>query len=220
MLPDVQLSPWPDRALVLVDPSAELPTDELAAHATELARQLLPKVTGTLAASIRSISGPNFFGIYFPDRRAWYLERGTRPFTMRSLSGKTVPMWVDDPTGKERRANPKAKTRLTVDGRNQVLIFRRVGTKTQDRRTRYPGAPGRIARREAGHPFTTPGRVAGRIARGNVGVAWRNPGIQGRQNLQAALSFCAEEYWLDADRMFFVDSASFYSLMRSTGGVA
>ena len=41
----------------------------------------------------------------------------------------------------------------------------------------YPEAPGRIVRREAPRPMTRPGAARWQVARGNVGVRWRHPGI-------------------------------------------
>jgi hypothetical protein len=231
LLPEVQMSREPDRILVLVDPDLDVDTEMLSTQAIDAARQLMPKVTGMMASTLRPISGDQYFGIYFPDRRVWFLEQGTRPFTMRNLAGKTIPMWINDPTGVERRNNPKAKTRRTVDGRDQVLIFRKAATPGQRRNvTRkgpggasrvvsvpasYPGAPGRIARREAARPFTTAGRTGGQVARGNVGVRWRHPGTVGRQFLNAALSITAWQEGLDPTGIYLVDGVTIYSLLRS-----
>lgn len=204
-------------------------TEELAEQAVYLARLRMPKVTGRTANSLQPIFGDGFFGIYFPDRQTWFLEQGTKPFTMNSLHG-TIPMWIDDPTGSERKANPKAKVRTTKDGRTQVLIFRRVakkGTrksvirKTKDGRTlrvtvpaSYPGAPGRIIRREANRPLTTAGRVAGQVARGNVGVRWRHPGIVARQFLNSAIAGAALDNGVELIPVYVCDNTTFFSLIR------
>lgn len=231
LLPEMHLSQRPDRIVALVEEGED--TDLLAERAIELAQEVMPKVTGYLTTTLRPIMGPNYFGIYFPDRRVWFLDQGTRPFTMHQLAGKTIPMWIDDPTGAERRKNPKAKTRRTIDGRLQVLIFRRVGTRegAQARkaskvvkllssgarvaRYSYPGAAGRIARREAKKPMTSPGRTGGRIAKGNVGVAWRHPGLTGRQFLNFAVMASAEESGLDLPHVYLTDGATFFPLVRS-----
>jgi hypothetical protein len=230
ILPEMRMCAEPNRIVAIVEDGE--PTSELAARAVAAAQEVMPKVTGHLAGTLRPIFGSNFFGIYFPDRRIWFLEQGTRAHTMHSLAGKTVPMWIDDPSGSVRRENPKAKVRTTVDGRTQVQLFRRVGTKSGYRawqskvirmtrsgvrvaRYKYPGAAGRIARREAAKPLTSAGRTGGRIARGNVGVAWRNPGIQGRQMLNFAMTIAAEESDIDLTHLFLVDEATFSPLVRA-----
>jgi hypothetical protein len=223
LLPENRLCREPNRIIVI---GAGTFTSDMATEATNVARSVMPKITGYLSTTLRPIYGVGWFGIYFPDRRVWFLEQGTRPFTMRSLQGKTIPMWVDDPTGTERRANPKAKVRITVDGRTQVQIFRRVGVKGAARGAkvttgayglrvaRYPGAPGRITRREASAPLTTAGRTGGRIAKGNVGVAWRNPGLDARFFLNMAMTSVAAEHGIDADAVYLADEATFYTLVR------
>ena len=229
-LPEQRLCAEPDRMLIMVDAQDLLDTQFMADSAVNLARRLMPKVTGALAFNIPPMHGINFFGIYFPDRRVWFLEHGTRPFTMNRLAGKTIPMWVEDPDGSLRRANPKIKQRTTVDGRLQVLIFRRVAQKGERRRVvrraagggtrivhvqaHYPGAGGRIARREAHPPLTTAGRVQGRIARGNIGVWWRHPGIHPRMFLNAALTATAIDWGLQPDGVYIADAPTFYPLVR------
>jgi hypothetical protein len=237
LLPEAQSCQTPDRMLILVDPQAGVDTALLADRALYTARRVMPKVSGYMATTLHPISGANFFGIYFPDRRVWFLERGIRPFTMRSLVGKTIPMWIEDPTGTERKANPKAKTRRTVDGRTQVLIFRRVAQhgqrkmvsrKAPDGTLRpvsvpasYPGAPGRIRRREAAAPHTTPGRIGGRIARGNVGVRWRHPGTSARNFLNYAMADTAWAEDLNPPVLWLADAVSLFTLTRrAAGGVA
>jgi hypothetical protein len=234
LLREHQLSPAPDRILILVDPDAGIDTMLLGDQAVYAAREVMPKVTGHLVTTLVAIYGDNFFGIYFPDRRVWFQEQGTRAFTMTSLQGKTVPMWIDDPTGAERRANPKAKVRTTVDGRSQVLIFRRAGVKGTRRMaprrgpggttrrvsvpTSYPGAPGRIARREAAEPFTTPGRVGGRITYRNIGVRWHHPGITGRRFLNYAVTITAAANGVDAEAVYLADSTTLFTLLRNASG--
>jgi len=182
----------------------EVPIDRatgyrLAMIAVEQARALAPKLSGDSARRFAPTSGDGFFGIRWLDAHVFYQEIGIRAFTMRSLAGKVVPMWINDPTGSERKKNPKARTRVTESGKVQVLIFRRAATFGERRQVtqpdgterdvpaHYPGAPGRIFRREAAAPWTTPGRVGGRIAMGNVGVWWRHPGLGPRGFLSEGL---------------------------------
>jgi hypothetical protein len=169
--------------------------------AVRIAQYSAPKLTGLGAKNIFPLWGPGYFGVHFMEHM-WFQNVGVRPQTMRWLAGKTIPMWIDDPTGAERRKNPKAKTRRTESGKIQVLIFRRAAlpgqrktvkktvggvTITRDVPMSYPGAPGRIALREAPSPYTTPGRIAGRVAQGNVGVRWYFPGLAPRNFLDNAL---------------------------------
>src|SRR5207302_2685404 len=140
----------------------------LARHARDYARNHAPKLSGAMAGGIRAIWGRGWYGLSWRLDRVWYQEAGTRPRTMWSLEGKTIPMWIDDPTGKERQENPRAKTRVTKSGKAQVLIFRKA---------KGVGSPGRISLREAPRPHTRPGRLGGAIARSNVGVKWRHPGL-------------------------------------------
>lgn len=179
-----------------------------AEYATYLARENCPKLSGQGAHNIMPIWGRGFFGLHFLDY-IWIQNVGAKAQTMRWLAGKTVPMWIDDPTGSERRKYPKAKFRTTASGRVQVLLFRRAANFGERRLVRkkegnivterwvpksYPGAPGRISVREAPAPFTTPGRIGGRIARGNVGVRWYFPGLSPRGFLNHALQEAATYY--------------------------
>lgn len=198
----------PDRLFMRVEGLSEADAQLLAHEATELAQRLAPKMTGASARNFTPIWGEGFYGIRWADNYVWYQEVGIRPFTMRSLAGKTIPMWIDDPTGSERRKNPRARTRVTESGKTQVLIFRKAapigsrksvtrpapggGTQTVDVPRSYPGAPGRIAMREARQPWTTEGRVGGRIARHNVGVRWRHPGLARRSFLRQGIVLAAE----------------------------
>jgi hypothetical protein len=185
--------------------------DLMGEHAANLARLTAPKLSGRSAGRIEAVGGEGWFGIHWQDDYVWYQEQGIRPFTMHRLAGKTIPMWINDPTGEEARKNPKAEQRVTADGRRQVLIFRRAalhGQRKTVRRRRggvwrdvsvpasYPGAPGRIANREKARPFTTPGKVGGQIAKGNVGVRWRHPGLNRRGWLWMAMARAAKTYGL------------------------
>ena len=187
---------------------------QLALRAVELCRQYLPKVTGGAAAALIPISGPEWFGVEWIHDSVWFLEGGTRPFTMRSLAGKTIPMWVNDPEGKERRKNPRAETRVRVDnGMTQVLIFRKAANfgerKNVWRREggrlvsvnvprSYPGAPGRIAvNRSQGimrvGDVDPRARNPGQIAPRNVGVRWRHPGLDAGHNIVRGIADAANE---------------------------
>lgn len=175
----------------------------MAEMATRTAVRLAPKLSGASSARFRPVFGPGFYGITWNDPHVWFQNAGIRPFTNRALAGKTIPMWIDDPTGAERAKNPQAKTRITESGKTQVLIFRRaapLGARkrvirngvARDVPASYPGAPGRIAMREARQPNTTPGRVAGRIAQANVGVRWRHPGLEPRSFLNQGIMAAAQ----------------------------
>ena len=192
----------PDRLIMNIDGLSANDAKWLALLAAGVARTHAPKLTGRSASRIIPIFGEGWFGIKWSDDYVWYQNSGVNPFVMRALAGKTIPLWIDDPTGEERRKNPKAQVRVTESGKTQVLIFRRaakIGDRKQViRRTggivqkiwvpkSYPGAPGRIALREAGVPFTPEGRVGGRIARGNVGLRWYFPGLSPRNFLQHGL---------------------------------
>lgn len=179
-----------------------------AEMATYIAREECPKLSGTGASNIMPIYGVGFFGLHFLDY-IWYQNAGTKAQTMRWLAGKTIPMWIDDPTGKERQKNPKAKTRTTASGKVQVLIFRKAANFGERKIVKekkggievvrttpkhYPGAPGRISMREAPSPWTTSGRLGGQIARGNAGVWWYFPGLKPRGFLQHAIQQSANYF--------------------------
>lgn len=191
----------PDRLLMVVD-ADEFDCKRIAVDAAKIARSDAPKMTGAMSQQIFPISGTGWAGLRWLDPVTWYQEMGISGFTMRKLAGKTIPMWIDDPTGEERRKNPESKTRTTASGRTQVLIFRRAAQPGQRKRVRrngvwanvpasYPGAPGRIANREAAAPWTTEGRVAGAIARRNIGVRWYHPGLEARLFMHHALEMAA-----------------------------
>lgn len=224
----------PDRMIMVVKGLQETEAQYLANEAVARARQTMPRVSGATANRLAPIYGPSWFGIYFPDAWTWFMEHGTKPFTMRSLAGKLIPMWVDDPSGAEKAKNPKAKTRRTQDGRQQILIFRRAAkigarkvvtrknkvTGVMEKTTTaasYPGAPGRINRRSDGIGFGN--GQAGQIARGNGGVRWRHPGLRSQQFLNGAIAQAAFRSGLLIGTIYVTDGASWES-MSARGLVA
>jgi hypothetical protein len=218
---EMVISSSPDRLIMLVPGLSGSRARNLANAALREARRVMPRLTGGSASRMFPLYGGGYFGLGWQDSYIWFQEQGIRPFTMYSLAGKTIPMWVDDPTGTERQKNPKAKSRVTLSGKVQVLIFRRAAaqgqTKTVSRKTaaglpehrqvpmHYPGAPGRIGKREAPAPFTTPGRVAGAVARGNIGVWWRHPGLAPRKFLNHALALAAQQGGISPERLYAAD---------------
>lgn len=192
----------PNRLYVLVPNLDRHQAEQLAKVAASRAQWNAPKLTGRSAQRIRPYFGAGFFGVQWADPRVWFQEAGTRGHTMRNLAGKVIPMWLDDPTGKLHRENPKAKTRITESGKRQVLIFRRaakIGARKMAMRggvmtsvpQSYPGAPGRIVHREFRYDGTqhgmTTGRIARRMSQPNIGVRWYNPGINARKFLHHAI---------------------------------
>jgi hypothetical protein len=222
--PEIQVAGQPDRMIMFIPGLKPTRARTIANMAVAEARRKMPKSSGRAASRLQPLYGKSFFGVRWMDSYIWFQERGINPFTMRSLAGKVIPMWIDDPTGSERAKNPRAKVRTTVSGKTQVLIFRRAArlgqrvtryrrnTQTgerqvvEDRPASYPGAPGRIAVREAGSPLTTPGRVGGRIAKGNVGVRWRHPGLDGRQFLNNGLTMACQWNGILPVRIYVADS--------------
>lgn len=200
---------WDRLVMVLPEMVDVAFTELLAARALELAKADAPRFTGTSARRLEAVWGHDYFGVRWKDNYVWFQEMGISPFLMDSLQGKTVPLWVEDADGSIRAKNPKVETRTSVDGRTQVLIFRKVAHKGQRKNvTRriggmeqrvsvprsYPGAPGRINRR------TRPGEgIGGRIAKGNVGVRWRHPGLNGRFFIHNALMQTAYEQGLEGE---------------------
>lgn len=196
----------------------------IAQRALVLARSYMPKVTGAAAATMTAISGPEWFGVEWVHDSVWFMESGTKPHTMRSLAGKTIPMWINDPDGKERTKNPKAATRTTEDGRNQTLIFRRAAKPGQRKSewrmengrlviknvpASYPGAPGRIAvNRSQGliraGDVNPRSRFPGQIAQRNVGVRWRHPGLDAGRHLQRGLTDAATEFGLPTGKVRYL----------------
>lgn len=235
LAPQLQFGSGPPDRMIMVHEDLDAQSAKyMAINAMYAARQAMPRVTGATANRLRPISGDGFFGIYFPDPWTWYQERGTKPFTMRSLAGKTIPMWVSDEDGSIRAKNPKSKMRTTEDGRVQVLIFRRaarLGERKTVRRKNpvtgavettttvasYPGAPGRINRRTPGQPNTPAGRLGGQIGAGNVGVRWRHPGLHAAQFLNSALARTAFEAGLLIRTVYVCDGAEWERLMKQKG---
>jgi hypothetical protein len=201
----------PNKAIMGADGLSKFRAQQVAIQAARLARTYAPRCTAASAARIFPVWGDGWFGVTWEHRYIWFNEAGIRPFTMRSLAGKTIPMWVNDPKGEERKKNPKAKTRRTVDGRIQVLIFRRAAKMGQRKSVyrniggrmskvnvpaSYPGAPGRIAvNRSRG--IERQGDVdpsvknPGWIAPSNVGVRWRHPGLDSGRFIARALADAA-----------------------------
>jgi hypothetical protein len=222
---EMKLSDHPDRMIMLVPGLKMANAQIIAGQAVRQAQITSPKMSGDSARRLEPIFGNGFFGIYFPDSVSWFQDHGIRAFTMTSLQGKTVPMWIDDPTGQERQKNPKAKVRTTASGKVQILIFRKVAMKGS-RKTSYkidkrsgakvlvtkpasfPGAPGRINRRETGAPHTRAGKVAGAIAPGNSGVKWRHPGLAPRMFLNNAMTLAAMWGGILPIRIYIADASS------------
>jgi hypothetical protein len=212
MIPERMMTTAPDRMIMMLDDTHDITyTEMLANAAVQAAKDRMPKITGALSQTLTPVFGNNFFGIYFPDKKVWFLERGTRPFTMNSLAGRVIPMWVSDEDGKLAKENKKAKTRITVDGRRQTLIFRKASNKGERKNVvrngkitsvprSFPGAPGRIG---------NPRGSGGRIAAGNVGVRWRHPGIEGRQYLNEAMEDTADMWGILSSEVLLIDAATY-----------
>lgn len=212
----------PDRMVMRAEGFGENETRFLALDAVYTARTTMPRVTGASASRLVPIYQDGWFGIYFPDNWTWFMEQGTGPRTMRSLAGKTVPMWVYDEDGQLRAKNKRIKVRTTQDGRTQVLIFRKaaqLGQRKQVRRRNrltgemetvwtvasYPGAPGRINRRSSGMGWGQ--GAAGQIAPGNSGVRWRHPGLRALQFLNAAVAGVAFRANIPLTTIYATDGA-------------
>lgn len=173
----------------------------IAERAVFHARRLAPKLSGESARRFQPVAMENWFGVAWLDAHVWFQEVGIRPFTMKHLEGKIIPMWIDDADGELRKKDPKADTRTTADGRTQVLIFRRAAKRGQrkvelrrrggewvkaDVPASFPGAPGRIAFR----------KPTGQIAAGNIGVRWRHPGMDPKGFLYEGMVLAAVEVGL------------------------
>jgi len=221
--PEIRVAETPDRIIMLVPGLSGKKARDIAQSAVRECRRKMPKMSGASAARLQPLYGKGYFGIRWADSYVWFQDHGIRPFTMRSLAGKTIPMWIDDPTGQERAKNPKAKVRTTMTGKVQVLIFRRAANIGQritkykkdpktgqriivsDRPASYPGAPGRINLREVASPMTRKGKTGGQIARGNIGVRWRHPGIEPRLFLNNAMTLSAQWYGILPVRVYLAD---------------
>lgn len=179
----------------------------LAVAAVRQAQSIAPKNSGRGASRLQPYYGAGFFGIRWGDAYMWFQESGVKPFTMRSLAGKLIPMWVDDRDGSEaRKLAPKdrqRRTRTTASGKHQVLIFRKVAAMGARKNktmpsgavrsvpASYPGAPGRIASRQVLNGAST-GRIASRtVGMPHVGVRWRFPGLVGRGFMAHSLTSVA-----------------------------
>lgn len=180
--------------LVRVDGLAAADARRLSHAAARRARQLAPRLSGEGARSITPHHGPGFFGVRWAAEHLWHQEMGTARRTMTQLAGKTIPMWVDDPTGRLSRGDPKARSRV-VSGRRQVLVFRRAAPVGQ---TKLVGQPGRMTRVPAAYPGArTPAGDKGQGPRPSghrrSPVRWRHPGITGRSFLGRALRETARD---------------------------
>jgi hypothetical protein len=221
--PELHISERPDRLIVVIAGMRPAQARRIALDAVRIARRNAPKLTGQSARKMQPLYGKGYYGIFFGGGPLWFQEHGIRAFTMNNLAGKVIPMWIDDPTGMERAKNPKAKTRRTASGKTQVLIFRRAANrgqrKTVKRRNKvtgqmettsvpmsYPGAPGRIGSREAPSPRTRAAKLGGQIARGNVGVRWRHPGITPRAFMNNALTLASGMHGIAPTRIYAADS--------------
>lgn len=222
----------PDRFVMRAEGLSEQEARYLAVDAVYTARMTMPRVSGTTASRLAPLYAEGWFGIYFPDPWVWFMEHGTGPRTMRSLAGKTVPMWVSDEDGSLRAKNPKIRVRTTADGRTQVLIFRKaaqLGQRKQVRRRNkwtgvmetvwtvasYPGAPGRINRRSDGMGWGN--GDAGQIARGNVGVRWRHPGLRALQFLNSAIAGVAFRSNIPLTTIYATDGAEWEHFLNRGG---
>ncbi len=220
---ELKLSERPDRLIIVIPDMRPAQARRVALEATRMARRLMPKMTGDGARKLQPLYGRGYYGIFFGAPYIWYQENGIRPFTMNKLAGKTIPMWIDDPTGQERIKNPKAKTRVTASGKVQVLIFRKAAQKGQYKTVKrknkstgqmqdtmvprsWPGAPGRIGVREASNPRTRSGKVGGQIAKGNVGVRWRHPGLTPRKFMNSSLTLVSGLHGILPTRVYVCDS--------------
>lgn len=193
---------FPDRLIMYVNGLSEDDAEALANDAVLVCAQMAPKLSGKSSKNLAPVWAEGHFGVQWFEAYVWFQENGISPFTMRNLAGKTIPMWINDPTGEEARKNPKAKIRTTADGRRQVLIFRKaapIGSrKTVMREGRpvdvprsWPGAPGRINRRHEAGKMYGGARIGGQIAQGNVGVRWRHPGLARRGFIRRGLEVTA-----------------------------
>lgn len=82
-----------------------------------------PKLSGISSKDIATISGMGYFGLKWKHEYIWLQNRGFNSFTMNT-KGKTIPLWIDDPTGTELKKNPKSQIRI-MGTRKQILIIRK-----------------------------------------------------------------------------------------------
>ena len=228
---------FPNR-IVMGVPGLDVETARaVAINATRQARMFAPKLTVQSSSSFTPIYGEGWFGIAWNHPYIWFQEAGIKPFTMRSLAGKTIPMWVDDPDGTEASKQKNPKTRVTASGRRQTLIFRRaarIGQRKDVWRNvggqmvkvnvpaSYPGAPGRIAvNRSRGlirQGDVNPGvGNPGQIAKGNVGVRWRHPGLHPSRFLARGVHYAAIQYGIPVGEVSYrgrISNASDPSFVR------
>lgn len=221
----------PRQAIMYIPEGRSDELQHIAVRATKLCQGYLPRVTGASAATITPIWGDEWFGVEWVHDSVWFMEAGIRPFTMRSLAGKTIPMWVNDRDGEIRRKNPRAQTRTRQDsGETQVLIFRRAANLGQRKvvtrfeggtpvrrevPASYPGAPGRIAvNRSQGimraGDVDPNARNRGQIARGNVGVRWRHPGLDAGKYIAHGVTAAAEEFGLPVEQIEYLPANTMY----------
>ncbi len=211
----------PDRLYMLAPERTRSECHKMAMAAVALCVKDAPRLSGRATAGIKPYYGLAFFGVKWDRPYLWYQESGTAPHTMRNLAGKTIPMWIDDWTGDLARKNPKAKTRITANGRRQILIFRKVGKigakkRVADRDSEgrivrwrsvnqsFPGAPGRVSNRQWSPPDGTTGRISLLISRPHVGVKWRHPGLVPREFMKNSIATVGAENGLTVRDVYAV----------------
>jgi hypothetical protein len=159
------------------------------------------------------------------DSYVWYQDHGIRPFTMNNLQGKTIPMWINDPSGQLRQKNPKAKTRVTKDGRQQTLIFRKApkqGGGTQrysrnsktgalelntDKKGSSPTKAGRAKKDNLAGSLSEEGRKSGgKNGSGSSGMGWRYPGIAPKLFINNSITVTAQKNGILPVRIYVTDA--------------
>lgn len=222
----------PRQAIMKMESFSDDELSALAERSVALARQYLPRVTSASSADMFPIWGEDWFGIEWVHDSIWFQEAGIRPFTMRNLAGKTIPMWVYDDNGELRRKNPKAETRVRDDNkRTQVLIFRRAAKMGERREVlrrqggqdvmvsvprSYPGAPGRIAVNRSRGILRAgdidPGaRNRGAIAQRNVGVRWRHPGLDAGKHVARGLADAVDEAGYEVQDVIYLPAGAAFT---------
>ncbi len=219
------LSVRPDRAFMVVDELPRANAYLLALEAVEEARKKMPKLSGRAADRLEPIYADNIFGILWQDSYVWYQDHGIRPFTMNNLQGKTIPMWINDPSGQLRQKNPKAKTRVTKDGRQQTLIFRKApkqGGGTQrysrnsktgalelntDKKGSSPTKAGRAKKDNLAGSLSEEGRKSGgKNGSGSSGMGWRYPGIAPKLFINNSITVTAQKNGILPVRIYVTDA--------------